>query len=43
MIYKNEEFELTDEFIDVGYSAEEFEATTLSKEPIEIKKLIQIE
>ncbi|XPV68533.1 MAG: hypothetical protein ACNI25_14680 [Halarcobacter sp.] len=38
MIYKNEEFELTDEFIDVGYSAEEFEATTLSKEPIEIKK-----
>ena len=38
MIYKNEEFKLTDEFIDIGYMAEEFEAEDLENKEILIKK-----
>jgi len=38
MIYKNEEFELIDEIIDIGYMAEEFEAENLAGETIQMKK-----
>lgn len=38
MTYKNEEFKLANEFIDIGYMAEEFEAQNMNGEPIEIKK-----
>ncbi len=38
IIYKNEEMELTDDFIDIGYMAENFEAMDLNKNEIEIKK-----
>jgi len=38
MIYKNEEFELTDEFIDVGYMAEDVDAEDFEGKEILIKK-----
>lgn len=38
MIYKNEEFELTDEFIDVGYMAEDVDAEDFEGKKILIKK-----
>jgi len=38
MKYKNEDFELTDEFIDIGYMAEEIEATDIEDKEILIKK-----
>lgn len=38
IIYKNEEMELTDDFIDIGYMAENFEAMDMNKNEIEIKK-----
>ncbi len=38
MTYKNENFDLIDELIDVGYMAEEFEAENLQGETIQIKK-----
>ncbi len=38
MIYKNEEFELTDEFIDIGYMAEDFDVQNLDTDEISIKK-----
>jgi peroxiredoxin len=38
MTYKNENFDLIDELIDVGYMAEEFEAQNLQGETIQIKK-----
>lgn len=38
MIYKNEEFILTDEFIDVGYMAEEIEAQDLEGNELILKK-----
>lgn len=38
MRYKNEEFNLTDEFIDIGYMAEEIEAIDLEDKEILIKK-----
>lgn len=38
MIYKNEEFELTDEFIDIGYMAEEIEVIDLEDKELLIKK-----
>ncbi len=38
MKYKNEEFLLTDEFIDVGYMAEEIEAVDLDGNEIILKK-----
>ena len=38
MKYKNEEFNLTDEFIDIGYMAEEIEAIDLYDKEVLIKK-----
>lgn len=38
MKYKNEEFELTDEFIDIGYMAEDIEARDIEDKEILIKK-----
>lgn len=38
MKYKNEEFNLTDEFIDIGYMAEEIEAIDIEDKEILIKK-----
>lgn len=38
MKYKNEKFELTDEFIDIGYMAEEIEAVDIEDKEILIKK-----
>lgn len=38
MKYKNEEFKLTDEFIDIGYMAEDIEAFDLEDKEILIKK-----
>ncbi len=38
MKYKNEEFQLTDEFIDIGYMAEEIEAVDLEGNEITLKK-----
>lgn len=38
MIYKNEIFELTDEFIDIGYMAEDIEAEDIEGKEILIKK-----
>ena len=38
MKYKNEEFNLTDEFIDIGYMAEDFDAINLENNEITIKK-----
>jgi len=38
MIYKNEEFELTDDFIDIGYMAEDFDVQNLDTDEISIKK-----
>ncbi|WP_083568355.1 hypothetical protein [Arcobacter sp. LA11] len=38
MKYKNEEFELTEEFIDIGYMAEEIEAIDIEDKEILIKK-----
>ena len=38
MKYKNEEFELIDEFIDVGYMAEDIEAVDLQGNELTIKK-----
>jgi len=38
MKYKNEEFKLTDEFIDIGYMAEDFDAYDLKNNLIKIKK-----
>jgi len=38
MKYKNEEFQLTDEFIDIGYMAEEIEAVDLEANEIILKK-----
>jgi peroxiredoxin len=36
--YKNEQLELTDEFIDIGYMAENFDAIDLDKKKISIKR-----
>lgn len=36
--YKNENFELIDEFIDIGYSAEDIEAVGLENQPLHISK-----
>ncbi len=38
MKYKNEEFELIDEFIDIGYMAEDIEAVDLKGDSLVIKK-----
>ncbi len=38
IIYKNEEMKLTDEFIDIGYMAENFDAININNEEITIKK-----
>lgn len=38
MKYKNEEFKLTDEFIDIGYMAEDIEAVDINGNPLLIKK-----
>ncbi|MGE0050464.1 MAG: hypothetical protein AB7S49_02960 [Arcobacter sp.] len=38
IIYKNEEMELTDDFIDIGYMAENFEVIDINKNVIEIKR-----
>lgn len=38
MHYKNEEFKLTDEFIDIGYMAEDIEVVDLENNEITIKK-----
>ena len=38
IIYKNEEMELTDDFIDIGYMAENFDVINLKNEEITIKK-----
>ncbi len=38
MKYKNEEFELTDDFIDIGYMAEDIEAVDINGNPLLIKK-----
>lgn len=38
LVYKNEEFELTDEFIDVGYMAEDIEAVDAKHNRLCIKK-----
>ena len=36
--YKNEEMNLTDDFIDIGYMAENFDAININNEEITIKK-----
>ena len=38
IIYKNEEMNLTDDFIDIGYMAENFDVINLNNEEITIKK-----
>ena len=38
IIYKNEEMKLTDDFIDIGYMAENFDAININDEKITIKK-----
>ena len=38
IIYKNEEMQLTDEFIDIGYMAENFDVININNEEITIKK-----
>jgi len=38
IIYKNEEMKLTDEFIDIGYMAENFDVLNINNEEITIKK-----
>lgn len=38
MIYKNEKFELTDDFIDIGYMAEDVEAQDIEGNEIVLKK-----
>ena len=38
MHYKGETFKLCDEFMDIGYMAENFEATTLNAKSKEIKR-----
>ena len=38
MKYKNEEFKLTDEFIDIGYMAEDIEAVDINGDELKIKK-----
>ena len=38
IIYKNEEMKLTDEFIDIGYMAENFDVINLKNEELTIKK-----
>ena len=38
MIYKNEEFKITDEIIDIGYMAEDIEVKGLDKKEFTIKK-----
>ena len=38
IIYKNEEMNLTDDFIDIGYMAENFDVINLKNEEITIKK-----
>lgn len=38
MIYKNETFELTDEFIDIGYMAEDIEAQNFTSDKVLISK-----
>lgn len=38
MKYKNEEFDLTDEFIDIGYMAEDIEAVDINDKELFIKK-----
>ena len=38
IIYKNEEMQLTDDFIDIGYMAENFDAININNEEITIKK-----
>ena len=38
MIYKNNKFELTDEFIDIGYMAEDIEALSFNNEKVFITK-----
>ena len=38
IIYKNEEMKLTDEFIDIGYMAENFDLININNEEITIKK-----
>ena len=38
IIYKNEEMNLTDDFIDIGYMAENFDVININNEEITIKK-----
>ena len=38
IIYKNEEMKLTDDFIDIGYMAENFDVINLNNEEVNIKK-----
>ena len=38
ILYKNEEMQLTDDFIDIGYMAENFDVINLNNEEINIKK-----
>lgn len=38
IIYKNEEMKLTEEFIDIGYMAENFDVININNEEITIKK-----
>ena len=41
IIYKNEEMQLTDDFIDIGYMAENFDVINTNNEEITIKKASQ--
>jgi peroxiredoxin len=41
IIYKNEEIELIEDFIDVGYMAEEFEAMDIHSNMIEVKRRVE--
>ena len=38
ILYKNEEMDLTDDFIDIGYMAENFDVINLNNEKVTIKK-----
>ncbi len=38
ILYKNEEMQLTDDFIDIGYMAENFDVINLNNEEVNIKK-----
>ena len=38
ILYKNEEMQLTDDFIDIGYMAKNFVVINLKNEEINIKK-----